>query len=360
MQTMQRCKLCHLPQSYPGITYDQEGVCSLCRAKPAQEKPWLGLDALKQKVARTLADEKYKDRPYDCAVAFSGGRDSTYLLYLAKEVLGLKVLAVSLRHRFMPEETQQTIANICKGLGVELQMIENEALNEYGLGCVQAWAKKPTAAALVSFCTGCRFGIKWIIPQLCKEKGIPLLLVGNTRMEQMNYCQQLLSPNQQKPSQLGNMAGYVHQVLRNPRLLVSPKCTCVQTYEFAYPIVRRIHRSKAVTVLAPMRDYVDVSGDEVTARLAQLGWQHNDRFRSQWRADCYVNIVRQYFYQKMLGFNDQDVHWAEQLRLGLTDQETARQRLQEENTIEEAVVEQILREHYGVELQDVLQRMNKQ
>ena len=107
MNTLKRCTRCQLPQTYPGITFDAQGVCNLCRTE-RQDTPYLGLEALREKTAHILAGSK-ASRRYDAAVAFSGGRDSTYLLHFAKEVLGLNVLAVSLDHRFMPEETSRTI-----------------------------------------------------------------------------------------------------------------------------------------------------------------------------------------------------------------------------------------------------------
>ena len=61
--------------------------------------------------AMTVTVHKNENKPVlvqitgDAVVAFSGGRDSTYLVNYVKNVLGLSVLAVSLNHDFIPEET---------------------------------------------------------------------------------------------------------------------------------------------------------------------------------------------------------------------------------------------------------------
>lgn len=357
MNTLKRCTVCRLPETYPGITFDAQGVCHLCRAEH-HDAPYLGMDKLRQRIARILESSK-APRKYDAAVAFSGGRDSTYLLHFAKEVLGLNVLAISLSHSFMPEETSQTIRDICAGLGVDLHIIPNPSLDECSTQCVQAWARKPDAASLVTFCTGCRYGIKRLIPEYCKQEGIPLLMVGNTRMEQMSYRQDLLSVNQHKPSAAGKAVGYLRALAGNPGLLGSAKCACVQVYEFGYPLARKIIKNKHVTVVAPFRDYVFVPDEERTTMLEKLNWQHNALFKSEWRADCYVNILRQYFYQKLLGFNDLDVQYADLLREGKIDLPAALEALGTDNRFDDEVISQILWENYRLKLEDVLQKMPK-
>ena len=61
-----------------------------------------------------------------------------------------------------------------------------------------------------------------------------------------------------------------------------------------------------------MRDYFYLPEDELIGKIKALGWDHDPNFRSTWRADCYVNVLRQYYYQRLLGFTDQDVQYAHQ------------------------------------------------
>ncbi len=356
MKELKRCTVCHLPETYPGITFDAQGVCNLCKATHTAA-PYRGMDALRKRVAQIVSTNKGADRKYDAAVAFSGGRDSTYLLYFAKEVLGLSVLAVTLTHDFMPKETLDSIERICQSLGVDLQVIPNAALDQCSTHCVQAWARKPDASTLVSFCTGCRYGIKRLIPAYCKEQGIPLLLVGNTRMEQMSYRQDLLSIDQSHPTSLNKMVGYLRNIAKNPAMLASPRCACVQVYEFGYPLARKIIKNKHVTVLAPFRDYLEVTDEERTHTLEMLNWQHNANFKSEWRADCYVNIIRQYFYQKILGFNDLDVQYADLLRSGKIDLPAALEKLEHDNHFDQQFIHDILQKHYALDLDEVLARL---
>ncbi|MFN3698605.1 MAG: asparagine synthase-related protein, partial [Dictyoglomus sp.] len=53
------------------------------------------------------------------AIAFSGGVDSTFLLKIAKDVLGENVLAITLISPLFPEEEIKEAKNIAKSLGVK-------------------------------------------------------------------------------------------------------------------------------------------------------------------------------------------------------------------------------------------------
>ena len=58
------------------------------------------------------------------AVAFSGGVDSTYLVYKAHEVLGDNVLAVTIRSQVLINEDFEWTVEFCKSIGVKQAVIE--------------------------------------------------------------------------------------------------------------------------------------------------------------------------------------------------------------------------------------------
>jgi N-acetyl sugar amidotransferase len=60
-------------------------------------------------------------KKYDCIVGVSGGKDSSYLLYLVKEKLNLKPLAVHYDNGFDSETSVSNILNVCQKLNVDLE-----------------------------------------------------------------------------------------------------------------------------------------------------------------------------------------------------------------------------------------------
>lgn len=118
----QICTRCVMDTSDPDIAFDSEGICSHCRdyerlharhvASPIESAALLD---------RTVADIKASGRgkEYDCIVGLSGGVDSSYVAYKAKE-LGLRPLAVHLDNGWDSELAVANIERIVKKLGIDL------------------------------------------------------------------------------------------------------------------------------------------------------------------------------------------------------------------------------------------------
>ena len=88
---MKRCSRCVLPETFPGISFDDDGVCNFCRAFKGREK----LETSKSKYRsrfEKLIEEKQKSGGYDCLMAYSGGKDSTYTLMVLKEKCAVPLL----------------------------------------------------------------------------------------------------------------------------------------------------------------------------------------------------------------------------------------------------------------------------
>src|SRR5688572_25596050 len=101
------CSRCILPDSVPGITFNTEGVCSLCQAEdanPSRPKQRGG----EQAFLSALAPRK-RSAAYDCLCLYSGGKDSTFMLYVLSQVLKLRVLAMTLDNWFISPQTQTNI-----------------------------------------------------------------------------------------------------------------------------------------------------------------------------------------------------------------------------------------------------------
>ncbi|MGA0557721.1 N-acetyl sugar amidotransferase [Larkinella sp. VNQ87] len=89
-----RCSRCVLDTTVADIWFDAQGVCKYCHIHDEMDRlhPQETMQAdLERIVAKIKKDGRHK--PYDCIVGVSGGRDSTYTLYMARK-LGLRPLAV--------------------------------------------------------------------------------------------------------------------------------------------------------------------------------------------------------------------------------------------------------------------------
>ena len=117
---MKYCTRCVMPDTRPGITFDEQGVCAGCRT--AEEKDSINWDA-RFKEMEALCD-RYRgkgDSGYDCIIAVSGGKDSHFQVHTMKERLGMTPLLVTVEDNFpMTEAGKHNIRNISEAFGCEI------------------------------------------------------------------------------------------------------------------------------------------------------------------------------------------------------------------------------------------------
>ena len=87
---MKYCKLCVLPDTKPGVIFDNEGVCSACRAVQTKYKTDWNIKA--DKLAEICDEVRGSNgNGYECIVPVSGGKDSFTQAYIMSKVYKLKV-----------------------------------------------------------------------------------------------------------------------------------------------------------------------------------------------------------------------------------------------------------------------------
>jgi N-acetyl sugar amidotransferase len=118
-----QCARCVMDTSAEGITFDAQGVCSYCKTFLIHSSPVLDKapeDRERDLIALIGEIKKVgRDKRYDCVIGVSGGVDSSWALVKAVE-LGLRPLAVHMDNGWNSELAQNNIANLVRGLGVDL------------------------------------------------------------------------------------------------------------------------------------------------------------------------------------------------------------------------------------------------
>ncbi len=122
-QSYKICSCCIMDTSDPNIVIDEQGRCDYCNNFETLIKPnWFahrnGHDALNRLADNIRREGVGKD--FDCIIGLSGGLDSSYVAYIAKEKMGLRPL---LFHVDAGWNTDQAVGNIEKlvdGLGLDL------------------------------------------------------------------------------------------------------------------------------------------------------------------------------------------------------------------------------------------------
>lgn len=123
MKNNQTCIRCVNDKTVKGIAFNEKGLCSHCSCYDKYKPRLKDYDALEKLFLQKIktGDGEYD---YDAAVGFSGGKDSTYVLYKLVKEYGLKVKAYTLDNGFLSAEAKDKINRLTQELGVEHEYVE--------------------------------------------------------------------------------------------------------------------------------------------------------------------------------------------------------------------------------------------
>lgn len=97
---MRYCTKCTMPDTRPGIIFDEQGVCSACQHFENRKN----IDWDKRFVEFEKFCDKYRHcngkNEYDCAIAVSGGKDSHFQVHMLKEVMHMNPILFSVEDNF--------------------------------------------------------------------------------------------------------------------------------------------------------------------------------------------------------------------------------------------------------------------
>ena len=96
LNSLRRCTRCVMPETHETISFDEEGVCNICRQQEYKKESidWTA----KKSELMAIADKFRGKHAYDVIIPFSGGKDSAFTAWYAVKELGLKPLIVSFDH----------------------------------------------------------------------------------------------------------------------------------------------------------------------------------------------------------------------------------------------------------------------
>lgn len=115
---MKRCTRCLTKETVDTITFDEFGVCSVCR-QVEFKKEKIDWAAREVQLQEMIARHKGKGN-YDCVVPYSGGKDSVFQLWYIVKKLGLKPLVLRYNHWGYRPLVAENNTKVFKQLGVDV------------------------------------------------------------------------------------------------------------------------------------------------------------------------------------------------------------------------------------------------
>ncbi|MCW3482250.1 N-acetyl sugar amidotransferase [Neisseriaceae bacterium JH1-16] len=171
--TYRQCTRCIMDTTAKGISFDSQGHCSFCREYEQRHLDQMIVDnaILDKRMADFVARVKRDGagKKYDCIVGLSGGADSSYALYLAKQH-GLRPLAVHMDNGWNSELAVHNIQSLISKLGVDLytHVIDWDEYKQlmqsfFDADVIDVELLYDNAMTAVNYQLARKYGIKWIL-----------------------------------------------------------------------------------------------------------------------------------------------------------------------------------------------------
>jgi len=316
---MKRCLHCIIPDTYPGIAFNEKGICSFCMDFEKQ-----GAVAEKEEELKRLVEEaKLNQQRYQAIVPISGGKDSAYALYMARRVYGLRVLAINFDNGFRSAAAEANLKALTTKLDVDYVSLK------------PSWdLMRNLYAAFVritgEFCTVCNaMGYLIIIGLILEEQqraGSKLLVFGgwSKTLEAM-------------PGMYSFDFKYFHDVIKEAGLsdmlrrspMVNELCLNVL---ISAPDPRMTIKDEAVPftyVMLP--EYIAWDLGEISRTLKkETGWTAPPGAENETHFDCIMYPVAKYFERRKYGFSQNTVTYSALVRTGQMSRQEALDRVKDE------------------------------
>jgi predicted glutamine amidotransferase len=328
--TLKRCTRCILPETFPFIEFDEEGVCNYCRNyTPIKLK---GDDALRHLVTPF----RKENGDQDCIVGFSGGRDSSYALHYIRKKLGMNPVAYTYDWGMVTDLARRNCARLCGGLEVEHIIVSadlekkwrNVRLN------LQAWLKKPDLGMIPILMAGDK-QFYYFARKIKKDTGISLVLGGANPYEKtdfkLGFCG--ISPDDTRGK--GLLTGikltnkiklilyYMKQYLSNPAYINASFYDTLHAFYSTYVL-----KDAFINVY----DYIPWDEKEVVSLLQNTyDWEVATDTTTTWRIGDGTAAFYNHVYYTIAGFSEIDTFRSNQVREGILSREEALKLAEEEN-----------------------------
>lgn len=321
MRTIRRCTKCLLPETFPYIHYDGQGVCNYCHSyKPK------GLTVDKRPAFEEVL-KKYRrnDGKQDCIVAYSGGRDSSYGLHLLVKEFGMTPLTFTYDWGLVTDLARRNIARMTGKLGVENILISadikmkrrNVRLN------VEAWLKQPRLGMIPLFMAGDKHFFVHV-NNIRRQTGIHCDIWMENKLENTDFKAGFagIKPNFDKEridkqSTLAKVQMplyYMRNFLANPGYLNSSLTDTYSAFKAYYTEPREVYLL--------LFDYIPWNEESLDRTLKdEYNWEISPDTTSTWRIGDGTAAFYNYVYGLVAGFTEFDTFRSNQIREGMITRE---------------------------------------
>ena len=345
-----RCKKCVLPETVPFIYFNDKGVCNYCLNHQSIPK-------------KNIADfKKLITNEKSIILGFSGGRDSSYGLYLTKQMYKGNLICVSYDWGMITELARRNQARVSGKLGVEhvwasadIQKKRKNIKNN-----LYAWLEKPDLGMIPILMSGDKV---WqsVLHDFAKKNSSDIILQFQSPFEvtQFKYGFAKIKPifklsddkflNTNMRVKIKLFFYYVLGILKNIKYWNSSLWDSLIGY---------ISFSFKKTKLVYPFEYFDFDEDLIDNLLSEeFQWEFDDLNPSSWRIGDGTAPFYNFVYWKFCGFTENDFFRSNQIREGKLKRIDALKKILHENQVKEKRIREYFN-YIDADYDYVMQKIN--
>jgi asparagine synthetase B (glutamine-hydrolysing) len=357
IKDLKRCTKCILPETFPFIEFDDKGECNYCKnyKKKNQPKPIEELQKLIEPYRKT-------NNRTEVLVPYSGGRDSTYVLHIVKEILGLKPLTYTYDWGMVTDLARRNVSRTCGKLGVENIIVaadihakrRNVRLN------ISAWLKNPHLGMVPLFMAGDKYFF-YYSNMILKQNNLELSIWGSNSLENTDFKLGFagIKPNFNKKriddvevlNKLKLVKFFGLNYLQNPSYFNSSLYDTFGSFLSRYLIKRNGYLQ--------LFDYIKWDEQEIeNVLINEYDWEKSIDSKSTWRIGDGTAAFYNYIYYTVAGFSEFDTFRSNQIREGQLTREKGLKLVEEENRPRHENLRWYI-EIIGLDFKSTIERINQ-
>lgn len=307
----QICTKTIMDTSDPNIVFDENGVSdyyhnfqnTILPTWDTKEKGHADLMKLAEKIKKDG-----KNRDFDCIIGLSGGLDSSYAAYVAKEIMGLRPL---LFHVDAGWNTQQAVGNIEKlvnGLGLDLytDVINWEEMKDLQVAFLKSQIADQDLPQDYAFFSG--------LYKFARKNKIKYVITGSNISTEC--CRE--------PEEWGGYAGIDTTLVKDihrqfgTRPLKSFPLIDILEYKIYYRYVLGMQVAKPLNLLPFIKTEVE------DLLETKFGWQ---RFQHKHHESRFTRFYEDYWLPQKFGYEKRRAHFSSLILTGQMTREEALDRI---------------------------------
>jgi N-acetyl sugar amidotransferase len=294
------------------IVFDDKGVRDHCNTFYKHTLPNWHTDERGQRELQTLVSKIKQDgegKDFDCIIGMSGGIDSSYLTYVAKEKLGLRPLVFHVDAGWNSQEAVNNIEKLVDGLGLDLytEVIDWEEMRDLQLAFFKSCVPHiDTPQDHAFFATMYKFAEQYKVKYILTGANLSTECVRNP-VEWMYY--------QSDSVQLRD----IHRQF-GTRPLVNFPVTSILWHKIYLPYVR------GIKVVRPLNYVPYIKQDAMKLLIDKFGWQPYPQKHFESR---FTRFYESYWLTKRFGYDVRRVQYSSLILTGQMTREDALEKLKQ-------------------------------